>query len=220
MNNTTPKPRPSREDIAQMPVFEGMPLNRIHIVKSPAQIEFAKRALTDTKFIGFDTESKPTFTKGAISDGPHVIQFSTMEHAFIVQVGSTTPVELLRYVLESSVIVKVGFGLESDRPPLQRKLGIRLNASVDLALTVRQLGYRDTVGIKAAVAIVLARRLSKSRSISTSNWALSKLRPNQLLYAANDAYAALAVFNAIGKPYPSRQPAKITPLVTAILSNE
>ncbi len=183
-----------------MPVFEGLPLSRIHIVKRPAQAELAERVLADAGFVGFDTESKPTFTKEAVSDGPHVVQFATQEQAFIVQVDSTASIDFLRSVIESSEIVKVGFGLKSDRGPLRRKLGIRLGASVDLALAVRQLGYRQAVGVKAAVAIVLARRLRKSKSTATSNWALPTLRPNQLLYAANDAYAALAVFDAMGKP--------------------
>ena len=76
---------------------------------------------------------------------------------------------------------------------------------------LRKLGYSQPVGLKAAVAIVLAQRLPKSKSTSTSNWALPKLRPKQLLYAANDAYAALAVFNAMGKPHSRLQPAELDP---------
>jgi ribonuclease D len=193
--------RPSREDIAQMPVFEGLPLGQIHVVRSAAQVEFASRVLADARVIGFDTESKPTFTREAVSEGPHVVQFATMEHAFIVQVGAATPVAFLKSVIESSEIVKVGFGLRSDRGPLRSKLGIRLGGSVDLAQAIRRLGYRQEVGVKAAVAIFLARRLQKSRSATTSNWALPNLRPSQLLYAANDAYAALSVFHALDIPY-------------------
>jgi len=201
MDRTTPLSRPSREDIAKMPVFKGLPLSQTHIVSTPAQIEFASRALTDARFIGFDTETKPTFTREAIRNGPHVIQFATMEHAFIVQISSTIPIDFLKNVIESPEIVKIGFGLKSDRGPLRQKLGIRLGASVDLAHAVRKLGYHQAVGVKSAVAIVLGRNLQKSKSTTTSNWALPKLRPNQLLYAANDAYAALTVFHAIGRPY-------------------
>lgn len=206
MTKTDHLPRPSREAIERMPLFEGLPLGRIHVVRRPAEVEFALRALKTAVFIGFDTESKPTFTKDAVSDGPHVVQFATQERAFIVQVDSEAPIAFLRSVIESSEIVKVGFGLTSDRGPLWRKLGIRLGAAVDLAHGVRQLGYRQAVGAKAAVAIVLERRLRKSKSISTSNWAAPTLRPNQLLYAANDAYAALAVFQAMGKPYTPTPP--------------
>jgi ribonuclease D len=39
--------------------------------------------------------------------------------------------------------------------------------------------------------------MEKSKSVKTSNWALPALQPKQLLYAANDAYAALCVFEAM-----------------------
>lgn len=197
IRTVTRLPRPSRETIAQMPSFEGLPLSHIHMVKTHSEIEFAIRILTNARFIGFDTESKPTFTKDAISDGPHVVQFATMEHAFIVQLGATNPTEFLKSIVESTEIIKVGFGLKSDRGPLRKKLGLQLMGSIDLAHEVRKLGYREAVGAKAAVAIVLAQRLQKSKSTTTSNWALPTLRPNQLRYAANDAYAALAVFHAL-----------------------
>jgi ribonuclease D len=40
--------------------------------------------------------------------------------------------------------------------------------------------------------------VSKSRSVSTSNWSNRSLTDAQRLYAANDAYAALRVFLALG----------------------
>ncbi|NEX22286.1 3'-5' exonuclease domain-containing protein 2 [Thiorhodococcus mannitoliphagus] len=205
MTNSKRLPHPSKEATAQMPVFDGLPLSQIHLIEAPAQIEFAMQSISEAEFIGFDTESKPTFTTDAVRDGPHVVQFATMEQAFIVQIGPATPIDFLKSVIESSRIVKVGFGLNSDRGPLKEKLGLRLGASVDLAQAVRKLGYRQAVGAKAAVAIVLGRRLQKSKKTSTSNWALPMLRPNQLLYAANDAYAALAVFEAMGRPYSAPQ---------------
>lgn len=132
--------------------------------------------------------------------GPHLVQLATLEHAFIVQVGAAGTQEFSRSIVESAHIVKVGFGLTSDRGPLRRKLGIRLGEAVDLAPVVRRLGYSQAVGVKAAVAIVLGQRLVKSKSV-TSNWALPKLRPNQLQYAADDAVAALRIFHAMGQPY-------------------
>jgi hypothetical protein len=38
----------------------------------------------------------------------------------------------------------------------------------------------------------------KSKSVATSNRAAPALSPNQLLYAANDAFAALMVFPTLG----------------------
>jgi ribonuclease D len=193
--------RPSSAEIAQLPPFAGLTLDRIELVQTDDQVAAAARALSGARFVGFDTETKPVFTKGVLREGPHVIQFATRERAFIVQVGEATPLEFLKDIIESKGIVKVGFGLQSDRAMLLHKLAIRLGATVDLAFALRERGFRQAVGVKAAVAIVLGRRMSKPRSATTSNWALQRLQPSQLRYAANDAYAALAVFHAMGEPY-------------------
>ena len=194
-------PHPSKEAIALLPAYKQLSIERVHLVRSQAQAAFAFRKLSEARFIGFDTETKPVFTKDTLANGPHVIQLATLEHAFIVQVGTDAPRDFLREILESTRIVKVGFGLNSDRKPLYRKFGIRLGATVDLANIVKKLGYRQAVGVKAAVAIVLAQMLPKSKRMTTSNWALPELSPKQLQYAANDAHAALVVFHALGCPY-------------------
>jgi len=193
--------RPTKEQIALLPPFVGLSLNQIVLLRSPAQLEDAYRAIEREKFVGFDTESKPTFTKGAEATGPHVVQFALRNQAFVVQLGREPPLPFLKSVIESQEIVKVGFGLKSDRGSLLRRLGVKVGASVELIETLRALRYKHALGAKAAVAIVLGQRLQKSKSATTSNWASPTLGPNQLLYAANDAYAALSVFLALGSPY-------------------
>jgi ribonuclease D len=68
---------------------------------------------------------------------------------------------------------------------------------VDLDRSFKLLGYRNAVGAKSAVAMLFNRQLSKSKSITTSNWAARELTDRQLLYAANDAYAAIRVYHAL-----------------------
>jgi ribonuclease D len=183
----------------------GLALNQIVVLRSNAELEDAYRAIEGEKFVGFDTESKPTFAKGAAATGPHVIQLALQNRAFVVQLSEEPPLAFLKSVIESPVIVKVGFGLMSDREPLFRRLGIKLGAAVELTATLRALRYKHALGAKAAVAIVLGQRLQKSKSVTTSNWGSSILKPSQLLYAANDAYAALCVFRALGSPYASAE---------------
>lgn len=193
--------RPTKEQIALLPPFTGLSLSQIVLLQSPAQFQDAYVAIEGEKFVGFDTESKPTFVKGAEATGPHVIQFALRDRAFIVQLDRGQPLPFLSSVIESRAIVKVGFGLKSDRGPLFRKLGIEFGAAVELTETLRALRYKHALGAKAAIAIVLGQRLQKSKSVTTSNWASPTLKANQLLYAANDAYAALSVFRALGSPY-------------------
>jgi hypothetical protein len=79
--------RPTKEQIALLPPFAGLSLSQIVVLRTPAQLEDAYRAIESEKFVGFDTETKPTFTKGAEATGPHVVQFALRNRAFIVQLG-------------------------------------------------------------------------------------------------------------------------------------
>ena len=45
---------------------------------------------------------------------------------------------------------------------------------------------------------MFGQRFIKSKKIATTNWANERLEPRQVLYAANDAYVALRVLQAIG----------------------
>ena len=202
MERPPPLPRPSKEDIELLPSYEQLAPDRIHLIRGDKQADFVLQCLADAGFVGFDTETKPIFTPGAKPNGPHIIQLATLDRAFVFQVGSTPPQDFLREALESNHLVKVGFGLKSDRAPMFRKFGIHLGASIELSQIVRKLGFRQAVGVKAAVAIVLGQRLQKSKHATKSNWALPKLKSSQLQYAADDAHAALAVFHALGCPIP------------------
>jgi ribonuclease D len=201
MNNTPLKERPTKEEIALLPPFQGLPLERIELLETAEQMAAAESKIRKERFVGFDTESKPIFAKNVVQTGPHVIQFALRERAYIIQTSRGDSRDFLKAVLESEEIVKVGFGLKSDSGQLQQKLGVRLAGVVELTQLLRQLRYKNALGAKTAVAVVLGQRLQKSKAVTTSNWAAAKLTPNQLLYAANDAFAALAVFYAMGAPY-------------------
>jgi ribonuclease D len=189
---------PQVTDLDALPRFAGLPLEQIFI---PANREAFSQAVVDiTAFaqIGFDTESKPTFKVGEVSTGPHVIQFATPQAAYLFQTGVEGCVEAAKAVLESDHVLKIGFGLSSDRSRLRNRLGIDMRHFIDLGTTLRYRGKKGQVGLRGAVAAVVGARVSKSRSVSTSNWANCTLTESQRLYAANDAYAALEVFLALG----------------------
>ena len=195
---------PSKDDTELLPPFVGLTQNRIEVPSTAADIERAVAHLLLQRFVGFDTESKPTFAKGEAASGPHVVQFATLDRAYIFQVrhGETRDAsrEALAELLQSQTMVKVGFGLKSDRGHIQRKLGAQPNAILDLTTYFKQRGYRNEVGVRGAVAMVLQQRFQKSKRVSTSNWANAVLSDSQLLYAANDAYGAICVLNAMNTP--------------------
>jgi ribonuclease D len=62
----------------------------------------------------------------------------------------------------------------------------------------RERGYRKDMGVKAAVAVLFGQRFAKSKKAATSNWSARTLSESQILYAANDAWAARRVAQALG----------------------
>ena len=188
---------PTKDEIAEMIPFEVLEMDRIVLVRTGKEAESAFEELMAAERVGFDTESKPTFRKGEKSEGPHVLQFSTLERAFIFQSHFVESHPVIVVTLKSAVLTKVGFGLGGDMRQISNRFGIRPESVVDLDRSFRQLGYRHAVGAKSAVAMFFRQRLMKSKSVTTSNWAAKELSERQLLYAANDAYAALRIYHAL-----------------------
>jgi len=191
---------PTKEQIDALPAFVGLRLDQIEVPVTAAQAAAAAEHLLTRRFVGFDTESKPTFNVGESSTGPHVVQFSTLERAYIFQVHRAECRDALMSLLQSTKMVKVGFGLRSDRGHIQKKFGVQAGAILDMTTYFKQVGHRNEVGVKSAVAMVLQQRFQKSKRISTTNWSNAELTSSQLLYAANDAYGAIAVLHALHLP--------------------
>ena len=181
---------------AELPDYAGIALADIVLVTSARIAAEAFTALTAATVIGFDTESKPTFAKGEVSTGPHLILLATETRAYLFPLAQWPSAYELKAILESERLLKVGFGLGNDRSALKSRLGIDLANVLDLGEVLRGPGHRGTVGAKVAVAHFFGQRLHKSKRVGTSNWAAPRLAERQLLYAANDAHVALRVYRA------------------------
>ena len=189
---------PDKEQIALLEPFDRLGLDRIHLVATAAQAHRAQAELGAAPVWGFDTESKPTFFKDQISEGPHIVQLSTERHAWVFQLHDLECRAVVADLLALPGIVKAGFGLGDDRKRIASKLGVDPVGVLELNTVFRERGYRKDMGVKGAVAVLFNRRFIKSRKATTSNWANPRLTEAQLIYAANDAYAALRVFDALG----------------------
>jgi ribonuclease D len=190
-------PLPEREEIALLEPFEGLGLNDIVLVATRDDAERAAAALLAAGVVGFDTESKPTFAKNEVSTGPHLVQFATRETAWLFQLHRSDCNEVLGALIGSEALRKVGFGLSSDLSLIRQKLKVEPRAVYDIDDEFRRRGYRRSVGVKTAVALVFNQRFTKSRKATTSNWASHRLSEAQLRYAANDAYASIRVYDAL-----------------------
>lgn len=191
-------PTPDKDAIALLQVFPRLGLERITLVQTPQQASEARLRLTRLPAWGFDTESKPTFVKEQVSDGPHTLQLATADHAWVFQLHDPGCSAIAAEVLAWPGITKAGFGLGDDRKRILAKLGVEPVDVLELNTAFQQRGYRKDMGVKGAVAVLFKQRFIKSKKAATSNWAAPRLTEAQLVYAANDAYAAFRVFVALG----------------------
>ena len=194
------KVAPTKAEIALLEPFVGLPLAHIYVPSSKTEFASATAEIKAAGRVGFDTESKPTFVTGDVSEGPHVVQFALHDKAFLFQLHLTEGHPFLIELLQSEQLTKVGFGLKSDSGHIFAKLNVHLNAVIDLNTVFHQDGYHKEIGVRAAVGAVFKQRFAKPRHVTTSNWSQHQLTPQQMLYAANDAYAALKVMEALNWP--------------------
>jgi ribonuclease D len=188
---------PTKAETAALPPFAGLSRDRIFVPGTRAECERAAEEIFAAGLGGFDTEAKPTFRVGQKSDGPHLVQFALTDKAFLFQLHRSECEKVVADLIASKEVLKVGFGLKNDHGQIRSRLGITLNHVLDLDQVFRKLGYRGQIGVRGAMGALLNQGFKKSKSITTSNWAAPELRPSQLLYAANDAFAALKIMEAL-----------------------
>ncbi|MEY4295802.1 MAG: hypothetical protein RLY82_1490 [Pseudomonadota bacterium] len=188
---------PTKDDIALLPAFPRLELKDIIVVSQARQALQAYDALKGLSVLGFDTESKPTFVVGEVSTGPHVVQFATFDKAYVFQLFDTTCREVVCKLLTEKTVLKAGFGLSGDNTQIRRTLGVEPQHVLDINTIFKAKGYTKELGVKSAVAVLFNQRFLKSRKATTSNWANKSLTEAQIIYAANDAFAALKVYEAL-----------------------
>jgi ribonuclease D len=191
------KVAPTKTEIALLEPFVGLTLEHIHVPTTTAEFASATTEIKAAGIVGFDTESKPTFVVGDVSEGPHVVQFALHNKAYLFQLHRAESHPFLVELLQSNHVIKVGFDLKSDSRHIYAKLGVHLGGVVDLNTVFSMNGYHKHMGVRTAVGLVFNQRFAKARHVTTSNWSQHQLTPQQMLYAANDAYAALKVLEAL-----------------------
>lgn len=195
MQQPTTSALPSKEQIQVFPIFQSLPLSNVVLINSLQQCQAVKIELQQAAVLGFDSESKPTFSKGEIATGPHLIQLATLERAYLFQVNAEI-LEFLKPIFTCRDQIKVGFGLKNDAH-LFRKKEIELNSILELSKCFGSFGLNNPVGLKNAMALLFQVNFPKSKSISTSNWSKKHLSEQQIAYAAADAYAPVLIFEEL-----------------------
>lgn len=183
--------RISKEYINTLPIirFDG----DVVMVTSEQQAEDVLKHLMEETWVGFDTESKPSFTKGT-SYPVSLVQFSTQDTAYLFQLKKTGFSDRLVELLENKQIKKIGVGIKADIVKLQEQRPFIAGGFVDLSELAAAKGIIQ-VGVRGLTARYLHHRLPKTAQ--KTNWARSKLTMKQQIYAASDAWICLQIYPLI-----------------------
>ncbi|MFA5713857.1 MAG: 3'-5' exonuclease [Bacteroidales bacterium] len=181
------------------PKVELLPVGRfegnITVIESLDKEFFtAVESLGKEEILGFDTETKPSFTANSKRSGVALLQLSTSKEAFLFRLFKLGLPSQLLEILSSKKIVKVGVAVHDDIKGLQRISHFNANSFVDLQSIIEEWGIKEKSLVKMA-AIVIGEKISKSQRLS--NWEAESLTPAQLSYAATDAYAPLKIYRKL-----------------------
>ena len=175
-------------------------IGRLELASFPGEIQviddlgedFGKaiRYLKRQKVIGFDTETRPTFSPDQTSGGTALLQLSGAGKAFrIKKMGGIS--RRLCAILANPGIVKVGAAIHDDVRGLQKFAGFKPEGFVDLQKIVWEYGIRDK-SVKKMTAIILGFKISKAQQLS--NWEAETLSESQRRYAATDAWVCREMY--------------------------
>jgi ribonuclease D len=171
--------------------FASFPGKIIVVESVGAEFNRAIAYLRSQKVIGFDTETRPTFTPAQPRYNVSLLQLSGPDRAYLFRLNKMGMHRRLCNLLASEKIVKVGAAIHDDIRGLQKLHGFNPGGFVDLQKIGWEWGIRDKA-VKKMSAIILGFRISKTQQLS--NWEADVLSESQCKYAATDAWVCRQMY--------------------------
>lgn len=191
----TPMYRPTitKEEIRLLPKksFEG----KIIVIDNFSVLKKYIPVLKSEKLWGFDTETRPAFRKGTFNK-PALIQFANEAYAFLFRLTRIGLPPELTEIIGNTSITKVGVALHEDLKDLNMYRKIKPNGFIDLQKFVSNYGI-ESKGLGKLTAIILGFRISKSQQVT--DWERRDLTPQQIVYAATDAWVCFRIYKELLK---------------------
>ena len=178
----------TREDMANLPIrrYEG----EVRLVESAGELERAAADIHDDEVVGFDTETRPAFRVGE-KHLPALAQVATARAVYLFPLQRLDCSMVLAPLLEALAVHKVGISLADDLKNLKQLFAFREAGVLDLGTVASRHGMKQT-GLRNLTGIFLGTRIPKGAK--TTNWAARRLSPQQITYAATDAWACRELY--------------------------
>ncbi|MDR0742884.1 MAG: 3'-5' exonuclease domain-containing protein 2 [Tannerella sp.] len=179
----------TKDAVSQMPreVFPG----RIVVVENKTTLDKALSYLNTLTEIGFDTETRPSFSKRTRYK-MSLMQLASNDICFLIRLNRFKKIPaLLEAFLKNKEVKKIGLSLRDDFHGLHSLTNISPGNFIDLQAYVTQFGIED-MSLQKIYAILFGKKISKRERLS--NWETDVLTESQQRYAALDAWACLRIY--------------------------
>lgn len=163
---------------------------RVHVIESASAARDAVTFLMKQPYIGFDTETRPSFHKGEVHNVA-LVQLSTLDECFLFRINIIGFTNHLRQLLEDKNIIKIGLSTKDDFHGLNRLAEFTPGGFIELQNYVRKFDITD-MSLQKIYAIIFGGHISKGQRLT--NWEARQLTPLQQGYAALDAWACLKIY--------------------------
>jgi ribonuclease D len=179
------------EELSALPLkaFNG----KVSVITDPAHFSKVVREIEKHKVVGFDTETRPSFTKGQ-SYKVALLQLAVPSKVFLIRMHHTSLTDEITSIFENPDILKAGVAIRDDIKALQKVRKFQPNGFIELATLSRAAGL-EVESVKKLTGLLLGFRISKSAQ--TSNWEAPTLTEKQIEYAATDAWVCLEIYQRL-----------------------
>ncbi len=168
---------------------------RIYVIQTEEEANKAVNYLKTQSVVGIDSETRPSFKKGQ-SYKVALLQVATEECCFLFRLNIIGLAPSIINFLEDPKVSKVGLSLRDDFMMLRKRGSFEEESCIELQEYVRAFGIQDK-SLQKIYALLFKERISKSQQLT--NWEAEVLTDSQKMYAANDAWACLNIYNLLQK---------------------
>lgn len=184
-------PKITNEEVSALSThhFKG----EIVVVDSTESMLRAEEILSHESVIGFDTETRPSFTKG-VHYNVSLLQLSTKKCALLFRLQLVPLSPKILEILANPSVLKIGAAIRDDIRILRAAQDFTPGGFIDLQTIIGKWGIEE-LSVRKMAAIVLAIRVSKAQRLS--NWEATTLTPSQREYAAMDAWVCREIYQCL-----------------------
>lgn len=182
-----------KSDLADKPkvVFDGI----IDEIDTEEKAQKAIEILSKEKIVGFDTETRPSFTKG-VAHKIALLQLSTEKNGYLFRLNKIGIPDCVVDFLSNPDIKKVGISIKDDFHSMSTRRVFNPAGFVELQELCGEMGIEEK-GLQKLYGLLFKERISKNQQLS--NWEIESLTESQRQYAAIDAWACLRIYHYISE---------------------